>query len=100
MTGGTVGKSYFVRSLPEPIVVNQRVATIKVSANANPSYVDIAIRSEMTQEVIQKAKNSMNDNISMGDIKGFAIPLPPLAEQRRIMAKVGQLMAFGDALET
>ena len=80
--------------------MNQRVATIKVSANANPSYVDIAIRSEMTQEVIQKAKNSMNDNISMGDIKGFAIPLPPLAEQRRIMAKVGQLMAFGDALET
>ena len=100
MTGGTVGKSYFVRSLPEPMVVNQRVATIKVSANANPSYVDIAIRSEMTQEVIRKAKNSTNDNISMGDIKGFAIPLPPLAEQRRIVAKVEQLMALVDALET
>ena len=88
MTGGTVGKSYFVRSLPEPMVVNQRVATIKVSANANPSYVDIAIRSEMTQEVIRKAKNSTNDNISMGDIKGFVIPLPPLAQQRRIVAKI------------
>ena len=100
MTGGTVGKSYFVRSLPEPMVVNQRVATIKVSANANPSYADIAIRSEMTQEVIRKAKNSTNDNISMGDIKGFAIPLPPLAEQRRIVAKVEQLMALVDALET
>ena len=100
MTGGTVGKSYFVRSLPEPMVVNQRVATIKVSANANPSYVDIAIRSELTQEVIRKAKNSTNDNISMGDIKGFAIPLPPLAEQRRIVAKVEQLMALVDALET
>ena len=100
MTGGTVGKSYFVRSLPEPMVVNQRVATIKVSANANPSYVDIAIRSELTQEVIRKAKNSTNDNISMGDIKGFAIPLPPLAEQRRIVAKVEQLMTLVDALET
>ena len=100
MTGGTVGKSYFVTSLPEPMVVNQRVATIKVSVNANPSYVDIAIRSEMTQEVIRTAKNSTNDNISMGDIKGFAIPLPPLAEQRRIVAKVEQLMALVDALET
>jgi type I restriction enzyme S subunit len=99
MTGGTVGKSYFVRSLPEPMVVNQRVATIKVSADVNPSYVDIAIRSEMTQEVIRKAKNSTNDNISMGDIKGFTIPLPPLAEQRRIVAKVEQLMALVDALE-
>jgi type I restriction enzyme S subunit len=99
MTGGTVGKSYFVRSLPEPMVVNQRVAIIKVSANVNPSYVDIAIRSELTQEVIRKAKNSTNDNISMGDIKGFAIPLPPLAEQRRIVARVEELMALVDDLE-
>jgi type I restriction enzyme S subunit len=100
MTGGTVGKSYFARSLPEPMVVNQRVATIKVSANADPSYVDVAIRSEMTQDVIRIAKNSTNDNISMEDIKDFAIPLPPLAEQRRIVAKVEQLMALVNALET
>ncbi len=100
MTGGTVGKSYFAKSLPEPMVVNQRVAAIKVLAHAIPSYIDIVIRSEMTQEVIQLAKNSTNDNISMGDIKRFAIPLPPLAEQRRIVAKVDQLMALVDQLET
>jgi len=99
MTGGTVGKSYFVRSMPEPMIVNQRVATIKVLDSASPSYIDIVIRSEMTQEVIRKAKNSTNDNISMGDIKGFTIPLPPLAEQRRIVAKVEQLMALVDELE-
>jgi len=99
MTGGTVGKSYFVRSMPEPMVVNQRVATIKVSDSALPSYIDIVIRSEMTQEVIRTAKNSTNDNISMGDIKGFTIPLPTLTEQRRIVAKVEQLMALVDALE-
>jgi type I restriction enzyme S subunit len=100
MTGGTVGKSYFVRSMPEPMIVNQRVATIKVSDSTLPSYIDIVIRSEMTQEVIRKAKNSTNDNISMGDIKGFAVSLPPLAEQRRIVAKVEQLMALVDELET
>ena len=100
MTGGTVGKSYFVKSLPEPMVVNQRVATIKVSAIANPSYVDIAIRSEMTQEVIRKAKNSTNDNISMVDIKGFAIPFPPLAEQKRIVARVEELLRWCDTLES
>lgn len=99
MTGGTVGKSYFVRSLPETMVVNQRVATIKVLADLSPSYIDIAIKSAMTQEVIRTAKNSTNDNISMNDIKGFTIPLPPLAEQHRIVAKVDQLMALVDKLE-
>ena len=99
MTGGTVGKSYYVRSLPEPMVVNQRVATIKVSSGANPSYIDILIRSEMTQEVIREAKNSTNDNISMADIKGFAVPIPSLAEQRRIVTKVEQLTALVDELE-
>jgi type I restriction enzyme S subunit len=99
MTGGTVGKSYYVRSLPEPMVVNQRVATIKVSSQANPSYIDILIRSEITQEVIRDAKNSTNDNISMADIKGFVVPLPPLAEQKRIVAKADELMALCDRLD-
>jgi len=99
MTGGTVGKSYFVRFMPEVMVVNQRVATIKVLDSAMPRYIDIVIRSEMTQEVIRRAKNSTNDNISMGDIKGFTIPLPPLAEQKRIVAKVDELMGLCDALE-
>jgi type I restriction enzyme S subunit len=99
MTGGTVGKSYIVGTLPEPMVVNQRVATIKVSANADPSYIDITIKSEMTQKVIQNAKNSTNDNISMGDIKAFSVPLPPLAEQHRIVAKVDELMTLCDRLK-
>ena len=99
MTGGTVGKSYLVKSLPEPMVVNQRVATINVFEAANPHYIDIVIRSEMTQQVIRKAKNSTNDNISMGDIKGFAIPIPPLAKQQRIVTKVTELLSLCDALE-
>jgi type I restriction enzyme S subunit len=35
----------------------------------------------------------------MGDIKGLTIPLPPHAEQRRIVAKVEQMMSLVDALE-
>ncbi len=99
MTGGTVGKSFYVRSLPEPMLVNQRVATIKVLPEAESSYIDLLIRSELTQQVIRDSKNSTNDNISMGDIKTFVVPLPPLAEQRRIVAAVDTLMAMVDNLE-
>jgi type I restriction enzyme S subunit len=33
-------------------------------------------------------------------LRAASIPIPPLAEQRRIVAKVEQLMALVDALET
>ncbi len=38
--------------------------------------------------------------VSLGRFRCIAVPLPPLAEQRRIVAKVEQLMALVDALET
>lgn len=35
----------------------------------------------------------------MSVVRGYPIPLPPLAEQHRIVAKVDQLMALCDQLE-
>lgn len=38
-------------------------------------------------------------NLSKGDLESLLCPLPPLAEQQRIVAKVDELMALCDALE-
>lgn len=99
MTGGTVGKSLLVHSLPEPMVVNQRVATIKIHQGVNPNFINSLIRTDLIQSVIQEAKNSTNDNISMGDITNFFVPLPSASEQQRIVAKVDELMLLCDQLE-
>jgi type I restriction enzyme S subunit len=38
-------------------------------------------------------------NINASKLRAFVFPLPPLAEQQRIVAKIDQLMALCDALE-
>lgn len=49
---------------------------------------------------IQLIGTAGQDNISVTKCKFIPIPIPPLAEQHRIVAKVEQLMALVDELET
>ena len=93
MTGGTVGKSYCVSQIPESMVTNQRVATIKMLV-VNEDYINLVVLSPITQKIISDSKNSTNDNISMDTIKNFFIPLPPLAEQERIVNKLKELEPY------
>jgi predicted transcriptional regulator len=100
MTGGTVGKSLLVSGLPEPMVINQRVALIRMFDGIISEYIYSLIRTNLMQDAIQDIKNSTNDNISMRDITRFLVPLPPLPEQQRIVTKLDQLMALCDELES
>ena len=99
MTGGTVGKSLYVKYLPEEtMLLNQRVAIIRVNT-VFKDYIDYVIKSQHIQSIITEAKNSTNDNISMGDIYNFPVPLPPLAEQKRIVAKIEEVFKEIDKLK-
>ena len=98
MTGGTVGKSLLINAITEPLVTNQRVATIKIRT-VNEHYIHYVILSNLIQNIIQKAKLSTNDNISLDTIKNFPIPLPPLREQERIVKKIDELLTYCNKLK-
>ena len=80
------------------MLLNQRVALIR-SLKAVPKFVDLLIKSPLIQNIINERKNSTNDNISMEDITGFVIPLPPLSEQKRIVAKIEELFAVVEGMK-
>ena len=93
MTGGTVGKSLLIKSdNKEVLLLNQRVAIIR-NTWFDVDYIDTVIKSAYIKSIIDNSKNSTNDNISMADITGFLIPIPPLNEQHRIINKLEFVIA-------
>ena len=93
MTGGTVGKSLLLKSdNKEVLLLNQRVAIIR-NTWFDVNYIDTVIKSAYIKSIIDNSKNSTNDNISMADITGFLIPIPPLNEQHRIINKLEFVIA-------
>ncbi|CIW67039.1 restriction endonuclease subunit S [Streptococcus pneumoniae] len=97
MTGGTVGKNTILQTLPERMFLNQRVANIR-SYYIKYNFIYHFLNTPRIYNLIQKQKNSTNDNISLTDIQNFLIPLPPLSEQTRIVEKIEQSFAHIDAL--
>ena len=45
------------------------------------------------------SKGGSAGNFNLGRIRSFLVPLPPLSEQKRIVAKLDELMAYCDSLE-
>jgi type I restriction enzyme S subunit len=63
------------------------------------SYLNFFILTK-AQQILDMGTGSTFPSISQNDLLTIPVPLPPLAEQNRIVAKVDALMALCDALES
>jgi type I restriction enzyme S subunit len=96
MYGATIGKAAI---LAEPAVTNQAVCGCTPFPGVLNTYLFDYLLSQ--RDAFHAAsEGGAQPNISKVKIVGYPFPLPPLAEQRRIVAKVEHLMALVDALET
>lgn len=72
-----------------------------ISIGLTPEFTALCLRSPILQaEIFSKSRQSAQANLFLGAISSLVIPVAPQAEQRRIVAKINQLMAFCDQLKT
>lgn len=98
---GTIGENRFVTTENE-FLASYSCAVIKsMNEMMEPKYsfyysISPLVKSEITKYI----NKTTQPNVGLKSIQMFTYPLPPLAEQKRIVEKVEQLMGLCDELET
>ena len=98
--GGTTGIAR-VNDLDFEFSVWVHLAVLRVAKKfLEPRYIELALNSPLCYEQSQAYTQGIsNFDLGLTRMIKIVIPLPPLAEQHRIVAKVDQLMALCDQLE-
>ncbi len=87
-TGSTFGKTGFVRGLPQPATINPQLLVLK-NVKCHSEFLYHFISSAITQsEVKRRVIGSTIPTISETRILGIKIPLPPVADQSAIVARI------------
>ena len=96
---GTIGKVAIVHSDDLPANINQAIAIIRCPWEfVNPDYLKIVFNSQIARSSLERQPRGVGmNNVSLGDVKHIAFPLPPLPEQQRIVAKIEELFTRLDA---
>jgi len=97
---GTIGKTAFVPPELAGGNITQHMLRFPISDEVCRRFMRLAIDAPFCQSwMAGETKGVALQGVNVGDFRRMPIPLPPLAEQKRIVAKVDELMALCDRLE-
>jgi type I restriction enzyme S subunit len=94
---GTIGVGRLVETSRE-FSIFVSVALVKMVERQISPFFALCINSQSVRAIIV-SKGAALKHLHLVDLRALPFPLPPLAEQSRIVAKVDQLMALCDQLE-
>lgn len=97
---GTIGRTGIVVEEDLPANTNQALAIIRGTAKVfDPRFLIIQLDSFVSNVIKNRARGGAMYNVSLGDLSELALVIPPIAEQKRIVKKVDELMSICDKLE-
>ena len=99
-TGGTIGKSFLAQDVPVAVVFASYLIRVQGSHEIYDRYLKLFLESPIYWIQLQDgSRGAGQPNVNGQTLGKMLVPLPPLAEQHRIVAKVDELMALCDQLE-
>jgi len=82
------------------LCLGQRLMLIRAGGETNSEYLEIILNSPFITDIARaQTTGGAAPRVNMSTVRAYPIPLPPLAEQHRIVAKVDELMALCDRLD-
>jgi type I restriction enzyme, S subunit len=101
-TSELVAKSVVVKDTRPKLMISDKVLRVHFSDHANKEFYNFFNNSQLAREYYARTASGTSSsmkNISQIGIALLPVPVPPLEEQRRIVAKVNQLISLCDELE-
>jgi len=99
-TGGTVGKSFLVKDVPyEAVYAGYLIRTRYNSERLAPEYLKFFMESQLYWQQLRNGTiATAQPNCNGQTLAKMMIPIPPFEEQKRIVAKIEELLPYCDQL--
>ena len=82
------------------LCLGQRLMLIRASCALLPKFLELCLNSSWIRDFAgEKTTGGAAPRVNMSTVRGYAIPVPPLAEQHRIISRVDELLALCSQLE-
>lgn len=100
ITGASIGRVACAPPDLREANVNQHVAIIRPDAGLDSRYLMYWLSQPTVQETINsEQKGATRQGFTKAQISAFEVPIPPISEQRRIVAELDTLQSEVDALK-
>jgi type I restriction enzyme S subunit len=99
ITGAKTGNVAVCTSVPEPAYVNQHLCLLRPQSHVEPRFLGMQLKSRVGQTHFDLSQYGLKQGLSLEDIREAPVLLPPLDEQRAIVAYADAVLADVESLK-